>query len=426
MKACYAEYLSELINMVEKSRESILNNHDRFEEEIGDLAFLGDKRYGAYKAIVDTNEYRAAKTVEKIALALLYENKNINFSLYPIDSRFSKLPPSEQSKSRPFQIILNKNDIRIGIIFCNRDDVHEKVKRYENGDYVIDSLKIVVLSAPDDFAYEILFTDVNKAYQQKGINVEKVPILDFWEDCFGSDERDELIKFFNKFNERAKEIIGFNTVITPTDKAISNFKIKCYDTLINRATFQNIPKVFSDEYETLKYNYIERQLCRAMIGNCNFAISFITSEWFYNMYQLTENLDLTTVVSGYLKSIEQLLFSIIQLSAGTGITVRGKDRKIIELTKDNNDIVDTTLGALENVIKHNGQILEISNYAKDCLIKIIDDWRDKQRNGYFHKHNLHSLNKVNEIRDKAFQLYFLILGSCSIKDEQFIKLGIKL
>ena len=426
MKACYVKYLSELINMVEKSRESILNNHNRFEEEIGDLAFLGDKRYGAYKAIVDTNEYRAAKTVEKIAVALLCENKDINFSLYPIDGRLSKLPPIEQSKSRPFQIILNKNNKRIGIIFCTRDDIPEKVKCYENGNYVIDSLKIIVLSAPDEFAYKILFADVNNSYQQKGINVEKVPILDFWEECFGSDERDELIDFFNQFNEKAKEIIGFNTVITPTEKAVSKFKIKCYDTLINKAKVQNIPKVFSDEYEILQYNYIERQLCRAMIGNCNFAKSFITSEWFYNMYQLTENLDLTAVVSGYLKSIEQLLFSIIQLSAGTGITIRGKDRKIIELTEDNNDIVDTTLGALENVIKHNGQILETSNYAKDCLLEIIDDWRSKQRNGYFHKHNLHSLSKVDEIRDKAFQLYFLILGSCLIKDEQFNKLGIEI
>ena len=77
MKACYVKYLSELINMVEKSRESILNNHNRFEEEIGDLAFLGDKRYGAYKAIVDTNEYRAAKTVEKIAVALLCERPTV-------------------------------------------------------------------------------------------------------------------------------------------------------------------------------------------------------------------------------------------------------------------------------------------------------------------------------------------------------------
>ncbi len=426
MKQCYSDCLSKLIEIIEKSREAILNNHNRFDEAIGDLVFLGDERYRAYNSIVETNEYRIAKEIETIAVSLFSKNKNTEFQFYPISDKFKKLPPSEQVKSRPFQIILNENNKQVGVIFCNRIDASEKVRHYENGDYCVDRLKIVILSAPNDLAYESLFEDINKMYKQNGIDIERVPILDFWKEYFGDNECQELIDFLNEISEKAKEIIGFNTIVTPTDKAISKFKIKCYDTLINKVTFQDIPQDFQSEYETLKYNYIERQLWRAMIGDSNFATSFITSEWFYNMYQLTENLDLTTVVSGYLKSVEQLLFSIIQLSAGTGITIRGKDRKIIELTEDNNDIVDTTLGALENVIKHNGQILEISNYAKNCLLKIIDDWRDKQRNGYFHKHNLHSLNKVDEIRDKAFQLYFLILGSSLIRDEQFNKLGIEI
>ena len=75
------------------------------------------------------------------------------------------------------------------------------------------------------------------------------------------------------------------------------------------------------------------------------------------------------------------------------------------------------------VIKYN-DILEINEYAQTSLIKTIDDWRNKQRNGYFHKDNIHSIDKVNEIREKAFLLYFLILGSCTIKDEQFAELGI--
>ena len=87
-------------------------------------------------------------------------------------------------------------------------------------------------------------------------------------------------------------------------------------------------------------------------------------------------------------------------------------------------MVDTTLGALEQVIAHNGQMLDVNRYAREYIVKTIDDWRDKQRNGYFHKHNLQSVEKVSEIREKAFQLYFLLLGSCTIQDEQLEELGI--
>ena len=88
------------------------------------------------------------------------------------------------------------------------------------------------------------------------------------------------------------------------------------------------------------------------------------------------------------------------------------------------DIIDTTLWSLEQVLRHNSSILDITGYVKRHLVDTIDDWRDKQRNGYCHQHNLHSIDKVAEIREQALYLYFLILGSCTIKDEQFALLGI--
>lgn len=134
-------------------------------------------------------------------------------------------------------------------------------------------------------------------------------------------------------------------------------------------------------------------------------------------------------MAGYLKSIEQLLFTLIGLAKGTGITILSKEKynrenRIILFTEENEDLVDTTLGALEQVIAHNGQMLDVNRYAREYIVKTIDDWRDKQRNGYFHKHNLQSVEKVSEIREKAFQLYFLLLGSCTIQDEQLEELGI--
>ena len=160
-----------------------------------------------------------------------------------------------------------------------------------------------------------------------------------------------------------------------------------------------------------------------MIGSAPYALSFITSEWYYTMYQLTENLDLTNVAAGYLKSIEQLLFAVIELSKGTGITIQSK-AGVIEYTEDTEDVVYTTLYALEKVIDCNRKLLDVNRYAKQYLIDTLVEWREKHRNGYFHKENLQSVKKLKEIRETAFQLYFLILGSCSISEEQFAILGI--
>lgn len=67
---------------------------------------------------------------------------------------------------------------------------------------------------------------------------------------------------------------------------------------------------------------------------------------------------------------------------------------------------------------------KVNYHARNYMIQTIDDWREKYRNGYFHRHNLQSETKVKEIRNQTIQLYFLILGSFEIKDEDFDKLGI--
>lgn len=425
MKQAYRDALDKLIDLVEHSRDTLLSNHEKFEESLGSLIFLGDKKYGAYSSMVETNEYRAAKVIETLAVTLFSEHSNTSFSLYPIAPACKPFSGARQAKSRPFQIILSENGKKYGVVFSDVSDLGKYYKEFDDGHYAVEALKLVVIAAPDEFARESFFSSVNKMNERAGIFVTRIPVLDFWEQYFGEAECDELIAFCKQFNEKAKEIIGFNTVVAPTEKAISQFKIKCGEAITAHNYISNIPDtIYSNQIETIKRNYLGRGLWRAMIGKSNFAVSFITSEWFYTMYQLTENLDLTNIVAGYLKSIEQLLFAVIHLSEGTGITIKSKGKDIVQYSEENADIVDTTLGALEQVIKHNGHILDVNKYAREHLVEMIDDWRDKQRNGYFHKHNLHDTKKVDEIRENALQLYFLILGSCTINDTQFPLLGI--
>lgn len=425
MKQAYLEALDKLIDLVERSRDVLLSNHEKYEESLGALIFLGDKRYGAYSSMVETNEYRATKVIESLAVSLFSEYNTANFSFYPVAPVFKALPETEQAKSRPFQIVLTENGKKCGVVFSDISDLGKYCKAFEDGCYAVEALKLIVIAAPDEFSKDALFTSVNEMNDRAGLPVERIPIMEFWAQYFGETERDELIEFCKQFNEQAKAIIGFSTVITPTEKALAQFREKCGKSITTHNYTANMPDtVYSNQVETIKRNYLDRGLWRAMVGKSNFAVSFITSEWFYTMYQLTENLDLTNIVAGYLKSIEQLLFAVIQLSEGTGITIKSKGRDIVQFSEENADIIDTTLGALEQVIEHNGRILDVNKYAREHLVSTIDDWRDKQRNGYFHKHNLYDTKKVDEIREKALQLYFLILGSCTIKDNQFSALGI--
>jgi len=429
MKKIYETAIESLLRLVVASADTLTINHGQYEEALNPLILLGDKRLGAYSSIVETNEYRAAKVIERIAVSLFEQSADLKFEYYPIDKQYARLPQEEQAKARPFQIVLTESGKRCGVVFANMCDVGEHSQHFMAGEYLVDALKIVILATPNAFAKDALFDKVNETNHKAGVAIERIPAMDFWQRYFGEEACGELRSFCEAFNTKAAPLIGFNTVVVPTEKALLQFKEKCGKDILRQkeSYIQATPDTIingQSQVEKIAYNYFDRGLWRAIIGTSNFATSFVTSEWFYTMYQLTENLDLTGVVSGYLKSIEQLIFAIIDLPREETITIKSKDRDVVEFNKDNMDLIDTTLWSLEQVLKHNSRMLDITGYAKRHLVDTIDDWREKQRNGYFHQHNLHSTEKVKEIREKALYLYFLILGSCTITNEHFSLLGI--
>lgn len=425
MEKYYENAFNELLDLVINSRDKHIQVINDYLNMVSPLFSLGDDRFASYHSMVDTNEYRAAKAIERIAVELVKERKLQYFALYPIAKEYQALNDTEKNKTRPLQLVIKEEAKTIGVVFCTRSDKSEYILKYEQGMYKVDALQIVTMVAPSDENYNLYFKPSNDFRHNYGFAVEEITIRQFWEKHFGVEEYTRLVNYVNDFNEKATAIIGFQTIVTPTDKAIANFKSKTGVELVNRSYIEQIPdNIYSKQIEILNHNYIERGLWRAMIGSSNFALSFITSEWYYSIYQLTENLDLTPVVTGYLKSIEQLLFAIINLAKGSGITIKSKDNAIIEFTEDTENTADTTLWALEQVIAHNGKILDVNKYVREHLVATVDDWREKHRNGYFHKHNLQSIEKVKEIRERAFQLYFLILGSCTVKDSQLDILGI--
>lgn len=426
MKNIYEDVFSEVISIVRDSRDSCVSRMEEYSKAKGTLLNLGDAWYQSYEIIVETNESRAVKAIERLTASLFQQRNDPRFSFYPLDPHYSRMMPEEQAKTRPFQIILTENKLQCGIVFCVAKDEKDFSAAFLNGQFTVDKLKFVKLIEPNEEWYEHIIADENRENEKQGICIEKVTIREFWEQYFGRDEYDLLVAHINAFNEQTMEIIGFNTIVTPTDAALARFRTKTGNMLKSHPYIENIPNnIYEPQIDIWKKNYIDRGLWRAMIGTSNFAVSFITSEWNYNMYLLTENLDLTSIVSGYLKSVEQLIWTIIGFQTKNSFKIKAKGGGLIEFIADNENLIDKTLGSLEQVLTHNPWMFDVNNYVKQHIVDSIKDWRKKHRNSFFHKHNLQSIDKVREIREQTIQLYFLILGGCTISDADFDKLGIE-
>ena len=425
MTNIYEDVFSELIRLVRDSRDGSVQRMEDYSKAKGALLNLGDTRYRSYASMVDTNEFRAIKAIERLTVSLFQQRNDPRFSFYPIDPRHSRMMPEEQAKTRPFQTILTENKVKCGIVFCEAEKEKAFSAAFLDGQFKVDKLVFVKVVDPNEEWYEYIIADDNRKNAKHGILIEKVTIREFWEQYFGHDEYDLLVAHINAFNEQARDIIGFSTIVTPTDTALARFRVKTGDMLRMHPYTSNIPNnIYQHQIDIWTKNYIDRGLWRAMVGTSNFAVSFISSEWNYNMYLLTENLDLAGIVAGYLKSVEQLIWTIIGFQTKQTFQIKAKYGGKVEFSTADEELIDSTLGSLEQVLKENPWMFDVNNFAKRHIIDAIDDWRQKHRNGYFHKHNLQSIDKVKEIRNQTLQLYFLILGGCTIGDADFTKLGI--
>ncbi len=266
-------------------------------------------------------------------------------------------------------------------------------------------------------------------------------------DVFGENELKEFREAMADFREEMHEAIGYNITELFNEQNLRKFraetenelKLMDYDAVKlkqkNEITAKNpyYRELYDNNYEIIKNNYINGKMYRLLLGNGDFALSFIQSEWCFKKHNFKNYYDKTGIVSGYLKSIEQLLWDIIKI-VGKNRPIRSNSRtneKTVKITPENIDLVDTALGSLEYFITSysNGDLLlgslAISEKYKSVqhyLKAQIKDWREKHRNGYFHKHNLENAGKAADIREQTLFLYMLILGSVKLDEKSIVLL----
>lgn len=421
----YQTAFSELLDFISRSRNLVVDNSSQFYSGKNALFQFSDDHFNSYRTLIEKYETNARSIIEALAVALVTKFQIPGFSLYPVDESILARCPgitASQLRSHAFELIYEKDQIRTGIIFYISGS-EQYVRKFINGAYIVDRLMLVCIAEPDKNIYEALIEKENESFRKAGIAITYVTIKEFWTSYFGPDEYTTLLQSINEFTEKAQALIGFNTVITPTEEALDSFRKSTGDMLqaFNYTSVLPTNIAVGNISDAIAY-YIKNNRWKIMLTKKNFAISFISSEWYYKMYQLTNNLDLTAIVAGYIKSVEQLLFAIF---ASRQIPVKDIHKNMVHFSTESVQTMSITLGSLESALSHK-QWMITSNIDQDaytCISTLVREWNDKYRKKLFHRENLTSLTVVDEVRNQAILLYAVLLGSIYLKRSHLSDLG---
>ena len=240
---------------------------------------------------------------------------------------------------------------------------------------------------------------------------------------------DTAMQIQRNVNNDIKRLIGYRTIVVPSDSAVEELK-KEYECELRSIDFDKQlvqDGLYENQIRKIKKNFWSRSRYLALMGKSSFADSFISSEWYYRNHVEFSTLEQTAVIAGYLKSVEQLLYNIVKLSEGSGKQIRklgGGKNDYIEFCTENEALIDSTLGALIGYVRHYSDLWEVNPYAKNYIADKLNIYRDRYRNDHFHKDNVNSIEEIEDIRENTIRIHYLLLGAMKISDSDKGRLGI--
>ena len=351
------------------------------------------------------------------------------FALYAVE--YTSLPDKALTDEHmPFCRV--ENGRRIGYKLSTR--VLPRISQKEITEigelYNLDGIKVVALAEPgaDTDLRNVLAEDETR--RSKGF-VQYVTIADMFA-LLPSEEFPTYLSYVDRFIRDVRKLIGYRTIVVPSQDSLRALKEAFISDIMPDAFREELLEagVDDDQIGIISKNYWDRELYRALFGNAPFADSLISSEWYYKTHKSFSTLEQTAIIAGYLKSIEQLLYTIVQFSEGTGKTIKRKGfggPVYIEYSSENKDAIDISLGSLIGYVgyaRHHSDLWAVSRPTKEFVIGKLRLFRDKYRNDHFHKDNIYSEEEIEEIRKNTLLLCYLLLGGMFIKDNEKEKLGI--
>ena len=452
-KDIYANEMEKSIKSLKRFREVWLRSPSTWNCELFQYA---DSDFYFYRFAIERQE----KNTEMLLTNILYrimERYEFDFEI-------------PECKKAPFIFILCEDGERIGFRFSDfysDEDINVILDEYE-----LDKAFIIRTWKPGKTNEWILRE--NKQYQKDGIKLKVITISEFFEAYFGVDEYNLFAEYLKRYLQDAREITGYKSIKFLSSMNLATQKIfeekflvdwpyKEYQYQIIDANNEKIQKYlylssfkFSDTVlNTMERSYLSDKIYRTMIGINEYSESFITSEWLFHSLKEKKNFDYTSVISGYLKSIEQLLYKIVMLNVDNNckismskandvvkeaksnniitynrkkgnwktVPLNEKGYNYIDLTSTQSKYMDSSIGTFEFFLRNNPHIF-IDQSLAETVADMVSCFRTECRNGYFHTHNLNNWDIAEKTRDNAVYLYFVLLGTCIIPAAKCNELGI--
>ena len=408
----------------------------------------GNDEYYEYKFFERRLEWYIRDLVNSILCQLLQGNSSI--FMWPDEGTktLSGFNNSDFEDVYPFEFIMKNKCETVGYryTFLASDEIDYLVKQY-------DVNRIVILN----------WENTEEQYSLKemlgcpDMRVTEQSLKSFFGEYLNDDLFDIFITKIRNAVEIANEEIGFQTVSKMSLRYLSNFKAELNETLcsldfsqmryqiLNHLDGNNFVRVNefnidSSDFNEIKNNFIEKELYMALLGSEDFAKCFITSEYLYNLLKSNNSFDYTAVVCGYFKSVEQLLYKVMQIELETNRSKelwikckgnpQGKDTNInfrknpkikktvwqVRFNKENERYFSVELGSLI-WFYNDSDICYISEQGRQAIRKILLQYNQECRNDHFHKDNIYSFQEVERVRNNTLLILFYIIGSCRLFGE---------
>lgn len=453
-EAIYAEEIKKNLKTLKHFREAWLRSSASWNV---DLFQYADPDFYFYRFAVDRQEKNTVSFLTNI--------------LYRIMTRYEiSFEVPEDQRNAPFVFIINDVDGRIGYRlddFYYDENVNEIVEMYNLKQAVI--IRTWKQGRADEW-----ISRSNRRFQQEDQKVREISIAAFFNKYFGQQEYHAFLSCVEKYLSEARDITGYKSIKflssmnLASQKAFEEKELADWDYLnysfqiIDRANdrIQDYLYLANTHFrvsllQEMKERYISDGLFRTMLGRNEYAESFTTSEWLYHSLKGKTNFDFTSIISGYLKSIEQLLYRIVMSNVDnncrismsgandiitaaisnnvvtykrkTGgwrvVPANDKGFKYIDLTTNQIQYMDSSIGTFEYFLRNNPQIFIDRTIAK-TIADMVCCFRVECRNGFFHTHNLNDWDIVEKTRSNAIYLYYVLLGAVIIPNDKMGTLAI--
>ena len=261
--------------------------------------------------------------------------------------------------------------------------------------------------------------------------LEIYELENYFTDMFASEVWEYYILQVKGIIQRVKQEVGFTVNGELNSKNLSYLK----------STLKEIFRE-NEEIKLLDF-FFNKKIYSALCGDEDFAKSFLTAEHLYRQANANSTIDYSIILTGYLKSLEQLLYLLVKktmeisredlwitcsnstnLNKGNGnfrkknriINRKSKGRWQVKLIPECERYFEVSMGSLVYCLTDNAKAWRVSQSNIEKIRERLLNYAKKRRNKYFHKENLYDLSEVKEIRNETIKLLVLILGSYSISD----------